>query len=70
MWFEHSFANVPQQHSGNLLEAALWMDEARSLDTADRYVNCKAVKCLLRINEVDKAIDTAGMFTRVSLPLP
>ena len=41
------------------------MEEARTLDTADRYVNCKCVKYLLRINQVDKAVETAGLFTRV-----
>ncbi len=43
------------------------MEEARSLDTADRYVNCKCVKSFLRINEIDKAIELAGLFTRVSV---
>ena len=41
------------------------MDEARSMDTADRFVNCKCVKYLLRVNKIDRAIETAGLFTRV-----
>ena len=41
------------------------MEEARTLDTADRFVNCKCVKYLLRISQVDKAVETAGLFTRV-----
>lgn len=41
------------------------MEEARTLDTADRYVNCKCVKYLFRIDEIDKAVETAGLFTRV-----
>ena len=41
------------------------MDEARSMDTADRFVNCKSVKYFLRVNEIERAIETAGMFTRV-----
>ena len=36
------------------------------MDTADRFVNCQCVKYLLRINEIDRAIDIAGLFTRVS----
>jgi len=47
------------------LEAAKWMEEARTLDTADRFVNCKCVKYLFRVNRVEHAIDVAGLFTRV-----
>lgn len=46
-------------------ESAKWMEEARTLDTADRYVNCKCVKYFLRIDQIDKAVETAGLFTRV-----
>ena len=35
------------------------------MDTADRFVNCKYVKYLLRVNKIDRAIETAGLFTRV-----
>lgn len=42
------------------------MNEARLLDTADRFVNCKCVKYYLRSNSIDLAIETAGLFTRVS----
>ena len=42
------------------------MEEARTMDTADRFVNCKCVKYLLRINHTEEAIKTAGLFTRVS----
>ena len=48
-------------------KAAHCMDEARSLDTADRYVNCKCAKYQLRANQVPKAEDTCGLFTRVSI---
>ena len=40
------------QHVGDYEEAAKWMDEAQSLDTADRYINCKCAKYLLRANKV------------------
>ena len=42
------------------------MEEARILDTADRFVNCKSVKYLFRVNRVERAIEVAGLFTRVS----
>ena len=41
------------------------MEEARSLDTADRFVNSKCVRYLLRICEVEQGVETAGLFTRV-----
>ncbi len=53
------------QHGGDLVEAAKWMDEARILDTADRFVNCKCVKYFFRVNRVERAIEVAGLFTRV-----
>ncbi|XP_047141006.1 N-alpha-acetyltransferase 15, NatA auxiliary subunit isoform X1 [Hydra vulgaris] len=52
------------KHAGAYQEAANWMDEGRSLDTADRYVNSKCAKYLLRANEIQKAIETCGMFTK------
>ena len=36
------------------------------MDTADRFVNCKCVKYLLRMDQTDEAIKLAGFFTRVS----
>lgn len=54
------------QHGGDMEKAADCMDEARSLDTADRYVNCKCAKYQLRANQVQKAEETCGLFTRVS----
>lgn len=54
------------QHGGDMEKAAHCMDEARSLDTADRYVNCKCAKYQLRANQVQKAEETCGLFTRVS----
>ena len=48
------------------MEASKWMEEARILDTADRFVNCKCVKYLFRVNQVERAIEVAGLFTRVS----
>ncbi|XP_064405279.1 N-alpha-acetyltransferase 15, NatA auxiliary subunit-like [Halichondria panicea] len=56
------------KHAGDLAEAARFMEEARTLDTADRFVNCKCVKYLFRINQIDQAVETAGLFTREGLP--
>ena len=54
------------QHAGDLVQAAQWIEEARTMDTADRFVNCKCVKYLLRMNQTDEAVRLASFFTRVS----
>jgi hypothetical protein len=45
------------------------MDAGRDLDTADRYLNCKAVKYCLRAGNVARAETLAAMFTRVRVCL-
>ncbi|PHH61668.1 hypothetical protein CDD81_8079 [Ophiocordyceps australis] len=52
------------KHGGDLVKAAAMMEHARTLDLKDRYINSKAAKYQLRINENDKALKTAGLFTR------
>ncbi|CAF1021988.1 unnamed protein product [Adineta steineri] len=52
------------KHAGDFQMAASLMDEAQSLDTADRFVNCKCTKYLLRANQITTAIEIAGKFTR------
>ncbi|CAF3920737.1 unnamed protein product, partial [Rotaria magnacalcarata] len=52
------------KHAGDFQSAASWMDEAQSLDTADRFVNCKCTKYFLLANQINVAIDMAGKFTR------
>lgn len=52
------------KHLGNIDEAVKWMDEAQSLDTADRYINCKAAKYMLRANQVKEAEEMCSKFTR------
>ena len=61
----HILFNFFLQHGGDMERAAQFMDEARCLDTADRYVNCKCAKYQLRANQVQKAEETCGLFTRV-----
>ncbi|XP_007186852.1 N-alpha-acetyltransferase 16, NatA auxiliary subunit isoform X4 [Balaenoptera acutorostrata] len=52
------------KHIGNLREAATWMDEAQSLDTADRFINSKCAKYMLRANMVKEAEEMCSKFTR------
>ncbi|XP_068382636.1 N-alpha-acetyltransferase 16, NatA auxiliary subunit isoform X3 [Eschrichtius robustus] len=52
------------KHIGNLREAATWMDEAQSLDTADRFINSKCAKYMLRANMIKEAEEMCSKFTR------
>ena len=56
------------RHSGNLEEAVKYVDEAQSLDTADRYLNSKCAKYLLRADRVPEAEVMCGKFTREGNP--
>ncbi|XP_011499374.1 PREDICTED: N-alpha-acetyltransferase 15, NatA auxiliary subunit [Ceratosolen solmsi marchali] len=52
------------KHAGDVQEAYKWLDEAQGLDTADRYINSKCAKYMLRANLVKEAEETCGKFTR------
>merc|ERR1712001_10506 len=52
------------KHCGNLEEAVNCFDEAQSLDTADRYINCKCAKYMLRANQIREAEEMCAKFTR------
>ena len=52
------------KHAGRISEAADATDHARSLDLADRHLNTKAVKYLLRAGRVDVAERTVGLFVK------
>lgn len=52
------------KHAGALSAAAAYAEEAQALDTADRFINCKAAKYLLRVGRVEEAEVMAGKFTR------
>lgn len=54
------------QHAGDVEEAVRLMDEAQSLDTADRYINSKCAKYMLKGNLVQEAADMCSKFTRVN----
>ncbi|XP_063282034.1 N-alpha-acetyltransferase 16, NatA auxiliary subunit [Pelobates fuscus] len=56
------------KHIGNLKEAAKWMDEAQSLDTADRFINSKCAKYMLRANMIKEAEEMCSKFTREGTP--
>ncbi|XP_052228174.1 N-alpha-acetyltransferase 15, NatA auxiliary subunit-like isoform X2 [Dreissena polymorpha] len=52
------------KHAGDIDEAYRLMDEAQSLDTADRYINSKCAKYMLRANLLQEAADMCSKFTR------
>uniref|UniRef100_A0A1L8DWR9 Putative acetyltransferase n=1 Tax=Nyssomyia neivai TaxID=330878 RepID=A0A1L8DWR9_9DIPT len=52
------------KHSGDPHRAFYWLNEAQSLDTADRYINSKCAKYMLRANMVNEAEEVCGKFTR------
>ncbi|XP_050441172.1 N-alpha-acetyltransferase 16, NatA auxiliary subunit [Adelges cooleyi] len=52
------------KHAGDVYEAYKWLDEAQGLDTADRYINSKCAKYMLRANLIKEAEDTCSKFTR------
>ncbi len=48
------------KHAGDIYEAVKWLDEAQSLDTADRFVNYKCSKYMLRANMIKEAEEIAA----------
>ncbi|KAM8977502.1 LOW QUALITY PROTEIN: N-alpha-acetyltransferase 16, NatA auxiliary subunit [Pelodytes ibericus] len=48
----------------NLKEAAKWMEEAQSLDTADRFINSKCAKYMLTAKIIKQADEMCTKFTR------
>ncbi len=52
------------KHYGNSQKAAEIMEQGRTLDVRDRYINTKAAKYQLRNNENEAAIQNMGKFTR------
>lgn len=53
------------KHDGDVYEAVKCLDEAQSLDTADRYINYKCSKYMLRASMIKQAEEIASKFTRV-----
>ncbi|KAK3099145.1 hypothetical protein FSP39_000123, partial [Pinctada imbricata] len=56
------------KHAGDIEEAVRLMDDAQSLDTADRYINSKCAKYMLKANLVSEAADMCSKFTREGVP--
>lgn len=54
------------QHAGDIEEAVRLMDEAQSLETADRYINSKCAKYMLKANLIAESADMCSKCTRVS----
>jgi len=52
------------KHAGDIYEAVKCLDEAQSLDTADRYINSKCAKYMLRANMISDAVEMCRKFTR------
>ncbi|KAL5275161.1 NAA15 family protein [Megaselia abdita] len=52
------------KHAGDPIEACKCLDEAQSLDTADRYINSKCAKYMLRADCLKEAGDICSKFTR------
>ena len=55
------------KHLGNKQAASETWEIARKLDLADRYLNSKSVKALLRIGEIEKAKEIVMLFSKDSL---
>jgi N-alpha-acetyltransferase 15/16, NatA auxiliary subunit len=60
----HRYMNKARvlKHQNKLEDAADVMDQARTLDLQDRFVNCKAVKYFLRANKPKRAKEVATLF--------
>jgi peptide alpha-N-acetyltransferase len=52
------------KHGGDHKTAYKWMDQARVLDKADRYLNTKCCRYALRAGEIEKAEETVALFLR------
>lgn len=52
------------QHAGDPVSAYQWLEEAQAMDTADRYVNSKCSRYMLRAGHVKRAEEMCAKFTR------
>ncbi|KAF0695761.1 Aste57867_13451 [Aphanomyces stellatus] len=52
------------KHAGDYDAAATIVDQGRQLDLADRYINNKTTKYMLRANRIAEAENTIALFTR------
>uniref|UniRef100_A0A2A4IU32 Uncharacterized protein n=1 Tax=Heliothis virescens TaxID=7102 RepID=A0A2A4IU32_HELVI len=56
------------QHAGDPVSAYQWLEEAQAMDTADRYVNSKCARYMLRAGHVKRAEEMCAKFTREGVP--
>ena len=52
------------KHTGDVAAASATLEAGRVLDLADRYVNSKSTKYLLRAGDPDKALEVVSLFTK------
>lgn len=52
------------KHAGDVVLAAHWVEHARSLDLADRYLNTKATRYLLRAGQLEQAAAVIAHFSK------
>ena len=52
------------KHAKDLVAASEWMEQARGLDLADRYLNTKSTRYLLRADQMEQAQKTIALFTK------
>ncbi|CAL8086470.1 unnamed protein product [Calicophoron daubneyi] len=50
--------------AGDVITASRWMEEAQSLDTADRYINARCTKFMVQAHRQEDAVAMASKFTR------
>ncbi|KAI9140409.1 NMDA receptor-regulated protein 1-domain-containing protein [Paraphysoderma sedebokerense] len=58
------------KHAGDQTTAASCLDRARELDFQDRFINTKCVKYFIRNDQLEKAEEMAGLFTRAEATSP
>ncbi|XP_045521465.1 N-alpha-acetyltransferase 15, NatA auxiliary subunit [Pieris brassicae] len=56
------------KHAGDPVSAYQCLEEAQAMDTADRYVNSKCARYMLRAGHVKRAEDMCAKFTREGVP--
>ncbi|XP_026318043.1 N-alpha-acetyltransferase 15, NatA auxiliary subunit [Hyposmocoma kahamanoa] len=56
------------KHAGDPVSAYQWLEEAQAMDTADRYVNSKCSRYMLRAGHVKRAEEMCAKFTREGVP--
>ena len=52
------------QRAGNRGQALALTEEARKLDLADRHLNAQSAKYLFKVDQVEQAHETMGMFSK------